>query len=46
MDPLEFKGTVRKNGSHLGHRDVNTTMIYTHILHRRLMGARCQFDDM
>jgi len=43
---LEGDRDIRTVQELLGHRDVSTTMIYTHVLNRGLTGVRSPADGM
>ena len=43
---LESGSDIRTVQELLGHRDVKTTMSYTHVLHRGPTGARSPLDGM
>ncbi|TKB64534.1 MAG: hypothetical protein E8D48_00930 [Nitrospira sp.] len=43
---LESGSDIQTVQELLGHRDVTTTMIYTHVLHRGPSGVRSRLDGM
>lgn len=43
---LESGYDIRTIQQLLGHKDVKTTMIYTHVANRRLLGVRSPLDEM
>ena len=43
---LESGQDIRTVQELLGHRDVSTTMLYTHVLNRRTLGVRSPADGL